>query len=354
MISALLAVILEPLYGVTVFADDWWQVCQADNNRNIHTRILINSWPTDQWSGRQVFMTAPSSLHDQSTAIARRLGVMAAQLATAPLSETRTSVFDNVPIAPPDAILGLNAAFREDTHPAKVNLGVGAYRDDNGLPYVLPVVRRIEQQVANDLKSNHEYLPQQGLEKFASQAAKLLLGEQSGAIAEHRVVTVQSLSGTGALRVAFAFLRKFCPAGANTAVYVPKPTWSNHKNVIPDADLRTKEYRYFDFETGGVDIEGMLEDINKAAEGSCILLHSCAHNRKLVLSSSSHLARTDPVLDVLFFPCSFRQRKLKSRAREFAPPEPTMLTRKLFFVFCFLRLYFSPENCCFHRESNWS
>lgn len=187
------------------------------------------------------------------------------------------SAFDNVPTAPPDAILGLTAAFRADPSPNKVNLGVGAYRTADGEPYILPVVRRVEKALAADPTATHEYLPQDGLSEFCDLSAKLILGNDSPAIAEGRATTVQALSGTGALRVGFVFIARFL--SDQTAVYIPNPTWSNHKNVVPQAGLPApKEYRYFDASTGGVDIEGMLEDLRGASHGSIVLLHGCAHN----------------------------------------------------------------------------
>jgi aspartate aminotransferase, cytoplasmic len=201
---------------------------------------------------------------------------MAATLA--PLSTEFVSAFTKTPRADADPILGLSADFKADTDPSKVNLGVGAYRDNDGKPYVLPVVRRVEQKLAADLAANHEYLPQQGLAAFSDGALKLLLGEDSPAIATGRVATVQALSGTGALRVAFDFMYLFGPCKADTKVYIPKPTWSNHWNIVKDAGLTGVEYRYFNPATGGVDISAVLEDLAKAPAGSVVLLHACAHN----------------------------------------------------------------------------
>lgn len=200
-------------------------------------------------------------------------------LASTLSAPTSTSIFADTPTAPPDAILGLNVAFRADTSPDKVNLGVGAYRTADNKPYVLPVVRRVEAALAAEGSAhNHEYLPQAGLDDFSRAAARLLFGDDSPALAAGRVVTVQALSGTGALRVAFAFCEKFAPKKGATLVLIPNPTWSNHKNIVPDAGLRLGEYRYFDAVTGGVDIENMLADIGDAPDGSVVLLHACAHN----------------------------------------------------------------------------
>ncbi|CDF35434.1 aspartate aminotransferase [Chondrus crispus] len=188
-----------------------------------------------------------------------------------------SSIFSSVPTAPPDAILGLTAQFRADPDPRKVNLGVGAFRTSSNKPYVLPVVRRVEQQLADDPSATHEYLPQDGLQSFCDASARLILGADSPALADGRVTTVQALSGTGALRVGFAFVANFI--SSSTSVYVPKQTWSNHRNVIPAAGLpRALEYRYLDPRTGAVDIAALVEDLDKAPAGSIILLHGCAHN----------------------------------------------------------------------------
>ena len=98
---------------------------------------------------------------------------------------------------------------RSDENPKKVNLGVGAYRTDAGVPWVLPVVSKIEKELANDATLNHEYLPIAGLPDFCSAAAKLALGDESAALAEGRAGGVQSLSGTGALRLSAEFLFRY-------------------------------------------------------------------------------------------------------------------------------------------------
>nr|AIT70250.1 aspartate aminotransferase [Betaphycus philippinensis] len=188
-----------------------------------------------------------------------------------------SSIFGTIPEAPPDAILGLNTQYRSDPSPNKVNLGVGAYRTADGQPYVLPVVRRVEQALADDPSTTHEYLPQDGLKEFCNLSASLILGAHSPAFADRRSVTVQALSGTGALRVGFTFVARFL--SPQTAVYIPKPSWSNHKNVVVQSGLPpAKEYRYFDYGTGAVDINGMVEDLTAAPAGSIVVLHGCAHN----------------------------------------------------------------------------
>jgi len=105
---------------------------------------------------------------------------------------------------------------------------------------------------------------------------KLAYGPNSKPLKENRIVGLQSLSGTGACRVATTFFKRFLPEG--TAVYIPKPTWPNHKQICEHSGLQWKEYRYYDQKTKGVDFNGVTSDIEAAPNGSVILLHVCAHN----------------------------------------------------------------------------
>eukprot|EP00960_Hanusia_phi_P069762 767160-Hanusia_phi.AAC.2 len=122
------------------------------------------------------------------------------------------SMWAKVEMAPPDPILGVAVEYNKDPSPKKVNLGIGAYRDDNGKPLVLKCVREAEKKIANDENMNKEYLPIQGLESFLSQTSKIIFGEESPVIKEQRVAVVQSLSGTGALRLAAEFIAMYYPS----------------------------------------------------------------------------------------------------------------------------------------------
>jgi len=178
-------------------------------------------------------------------------------------------------MGPEDAILGLSVAFNKDAHPQKVNLGVGAYRTEEGKPYVLPVVKEVEEAILANPSSNHEYLPIDGHAEFCRLSALLLLGEGSKSIQERRVATIQTLSGTGSLRLGAEFIAKFLPGAT---IYLPIPTWGNHPNIFIRTGIPVAKYRYFDFKGGRLDIEGLLEDLEGAQDGSVILLHACAHN----------------------------------------------------------------------------
>lgn len=182
--------------------------------------------------------------------------------------------FKEVKMAPVDPILGLTAAFKADKNPKKVNLGVGAYRDNDGKPYVFPVVRKAEAAIVADMSLDKEYLPIDGHAAFNKGAQGVVFGFDSPWVGDDRVATLQTLSGTGALRVIAEFLSAFRPA----PLYVSKPTWGNHNSVFAAAKIEVREYRYFNPKNKGLDIDGMLQDLESAQEGSCVLLHTCAHN----------------------------------------------------------------------------
>jgi len=178
-------------------------------------------------------------------------------------------------MGPPDAILGVTEAFKKDTNPKKMNLGVGAYRDDAGKPYVLPSVKAAELQVVNS-NMDKEYAGIIGVPDFFNAAIKLALGADSPALTEKRNVTTQAISGTGALRVGGNFFQKWYPGGKT--VWLPTPSWGNHTPIMKHAGLNVAAYRYYDPTTCGFDFAGALEDINKIPEGDIIMLHACAHN----------------------------------------------------------------------------
>merc|ERR1719389_119797 len=156
-----------------------------------------------------------------------------------------------------------------------MNLGVGAYRDDNGQPYVLPSVSRAEQNVvARSL--NKEYAPIGGEGDFCKEAAKLAFGDSSPVITEGRNVTVQGISGTGSLRIGAEMISKHWPL--NKTIYLPKPSWGNHTPIFKFAGFNVGGYTYYDPSTCGLNFAGAMEDIKNIPEGSVILLHACAHN----------------------------------------------------------------------------
>jgi aspartate aminotransferase len=175
--------------------------------------------------------------------------------------------------APRDPILGVTEKFLADNNPEKMNLGVGAYRDDDGKPVVLDCVREAERRISGN--KFMEYLPMGGFKEFCDHSIKLAYGDENPLVKGNKIAAVQSLSGTGSCRLMADFMHKFKP-GAK--VYITVPTWSNHHNIWGDALVEKETFRYYKPETRGLDMEGMMEDISKAPSGSFFLLHACAHN----------------------------------------------------------------------------
>ncbi|GAW22202.1 hypothetical protein ANO14919_117370 [Xylariales sp. No.14919] len=212
-------------------------------------------------------MLSTLRIASRQAAAVRRASVFGLQAARA------GSTWANVPQGPPDAILGITEAFKADSFEKKINLGVGAYRDDKGKPYVLPSVRTAEDKIVS-AKQNKEYAGITGLPEFTKAAALLAYGKDSSAL--DRLAITQSISGTGALRIGAAFLERFYPG--DKTIYIPNPSWANHKAVFNDAGLKVQQYSYYDKKTIGLDFDGMIADIKAAPKGSIFLFHACAHN----------------------------------------------------------------------------
>ena len=222
-------------------------------------------------------------------------------------------------MAPIDPIIGLNEEFQRDDFPNKVIVGVGAYRDDQGKPYVLPCVREAERRlheanlemeysgivrvfIAYNLVGHawlrfiilypilthslfdslhlcSSYLigqqqQQAGDPKFVDLALKFGYGEKSPVLEENRIQGVQALSGTGGLRVFGELIRRH----GHKHIYVPTPTWGNHIPIFTNAGLEVRKYRYYNDTDSSLDFQGMMEDLANMPAGSCVLLHACAHN----------------------------------------------------------------------------
>ncbi|KAF9979560.1 Aspartate aminotransferase, cytoplasmic [Modicella reniformis] len=187
------------------------------------------------------------------------------------------SVFENVAAAPADVIFALTADYKADTFADKVNLGIGAYRTEEGKPWVLPVVRKANQILVDDGTLDHEYLPILGLDTFRKAAINLILGADSAAIADGRAGSAQCISGTGAVYAGAYFLSKHYP-NKNVACYISKPTWANHRAIFEGVGIPVHEYPYWNPATKGLDLDGMLQTMQDAPNGSIFLLHPCAHN----------------------------------------------------------------------------
>jgi len=196
----------------------------------------------------------------------------------------------HVETGPKDPILGVTEAFKADPDPSKISVGVGAYRDDKGQPWVLPSVKLAQARII-DADMDMEYAPISGVAEFVDAARNLAYGADSAAVTENKVTAVQSLSGTGALRLAGALFAAQAKGGVKPTVLLPNPTWGNHFPIFQHAGLETQTYRYWDPATLGIDIEGMIEDIKNHPEQAVVVLHSCAHNPTGVDPTTEQWAR---------------------------------------------------------------
>ncbi|BFZ13091.1 hypothetical protein BsWGS_16130 [Bradybaena similaris] len=185
------------------------------------------------------------------------------------------AIWTNVEMGPPDAILGVTEAFKKDTSPKKMNLGAGTYRDDAGKPYVLPSVKKAEDELVK-AGLDKEYAGITGIPDFYNAAIKLALGADSAVLANGLNVTTQAVAGTGALRIGANFFSRWYAKSKN--VWLPTPTWGNHTPLFKHAGLNVNSYRYYEPSTCGFDFNGAVDDINKIPEGDVIVLHACAHN----------------------------------------------------------------------------
>jgi len=184
------------------------------------------------------------------------------------------SLFSAVEMAPRDPILGLNEQFNADTNPAKVNLGVGVYFDDNGKLPLLACVQAAEKTMM-DKPTPRGYLPIDGIVAYDAAVKSLVFGADSEVVTSGRVATVQGIGGTGGLKIGADFLKKLNP---NAKVLISDPSWENHRALFTNAGFEVETYRYYDATNRGVDFSGMLADLNAAAPGTIILLHACCHN----------------------------------------------------------------------------
>ncbi len=184
------------------------------------------------------------------------------------------SMFTAVEMAPRDPILGLNEQFAADTNPAKVNLGVGVYYDDNGKLPLLQCVRAAEKRMA-ETPSPRGYLPIDGIAAYDSAVKGLVFGADSEAVKTGRVATIQAIGGTGGLKVGADFLKRLKP---NATVLISDPSWENHRALFTSAGFPVESYPYYDAAKRGINFDGMLASITAAEPGTIVLLHACCHN----------------------------------------------------------------------------
>jgi aromatic-amino-acid transaminase len=185
-----------------------------------------------------------------------------------------TSLLAAVEMAPKDPILGVTEAYVADTNPKKVNLGVGVYTDDNGKVPVLECVRRAEQKLAESPLPRN-YLPIDGLQAYDRAVQEVLFGADNDAVKKGRIVTVQTLGGTGGLKVGADLLRRINP---NAQLWISDPSWENHRAIFEYAGYTVNSYPYYDAPTHGINFDGMIAELQKMPAGSIAVLHACCHN----------------------------------------------------------------------------
>lgn len=184
------------------------------------------------------------------------------------------SLFSAVEMAPRDPILGLNEQYNADTNPAKVNLGVGVYFDDNGKLPLLQCVQAFEKTMM-DKPTPRGYLPIDGIAAYDAAVKSLVFGADSEPVKSGRIATVQAVGGTGGLKIGADFLKRLNP---DAKVMISDPSWENHRALFTNAGFVVESYRYYNEQTRGLDFAGMLADLNAAPVGTIILLHACCHN----------------------------------------------------------------------------
>ena len=217
------------------------------------------------------------------------------------------SQWSKVPLGPPDKILGLNELFVADKSAVKVNLGVGAYRDDQGKPYVLGSVKEAERRIVSGIMG-HEYSGIAGLQSFVDRSIEFAFGQGADVIASGRVAAVQALSGTGGCRLAGEFVARFL--GRGTKMWMPNPTWGNHVAIMRDAGLEPAQYAYFDATRCSYDHAAFTAALHAMPNGSVVMLHACAHNPTGCDPSPSEWDALSALMlkkgHVAFFDCAYQ------------------------------------------------
>ncbi|WP_282152879.1 amino acid aminotransferase [Ruegeria atlantica] len=180
-------------------------------------------------------------------------------------------MFENLKPQPADKILALMQAYREDPRDQKIDLGVGVYKNAEGVTPVMRAVKAAEKRILEEQESK-AYTGLAGDPAYADAMIGLILGTS---VPRGNIAAVATPGGTGACRQAFEMIRM---ANPSARVFVSNPTWPNHLSILNYLGMETVQYRYFDGETRGVDFDGMIEDLKTANAGDVILLHGCCHN----------------------------------------------------------------------------
>ncbi|WP_313627329.1 aromatic amino acid transaminase [Kosakonia sp.] len=184
-------------------------------------------------------------------------------------------MFQKVDAYAGDPILSLMERFKEDPRSDKVNLSIGLYYNEDGIIPRLQAVAEAEARLNAQPHGASVYLPMEGLNSYRNAIAPLLFGAEHPVLAQNRVATIQTLGGSGALKVGADFLKRYFP---DSGVWVSDPTWENHVAIFEGAGFVVSTYPWYDSTTNGVRFEAFLEKLNTLDAQSIVLLHPCCHN----------------------------------------------------------------------------
>ena len=183
-------------------------------------------------------------------------------------------MFENLEMAPPDAILGLTEAFKKDPRPGKINLGVGVYKDSKDQTPVLASVKAAEKRLLEH-EASKNYMPITGDAAYGRVVQEMVFGKGGAVEQAGRARTAHTPGGTGALRVAADFLAR---CGGKRTIWMSDPTWANHPAIFEAAGHGVKYYPYYDAATKGLNGAAMIDALNAVPAGDVVLLHGCCHN----------------------------------------------------------------------------
>ncbi|MCR0998959.1 amino acid aminotransferase [Serratia rubidaea] len=184
-------------------------------------------------------------------------------------------MFQNVDAYAGDPILSLMEKFKQDPREHKVNLSIGLYYNEQAIIPQLQAVAAAEAQLGSADRGASLYLPMEGLQPYRSAIQQLLFGADHPMLQQERIATVQTVGGSGALKVGADFLHYYFP---NSQVWVSDPTWENHVAIFSGAGFKVNTYPYFDGESLGVRFDAMLSTLKTLPAQSIVLLHPCCHN----------------------------------------------------------------------------
>ncbi|EPD3066977.1 aromatic amino acid transaminase [Klebsiella aerogenes] len=184
-------------------------------------------------------------------------------------------MFQKVDAYAGDPILSLMERFKEDPRSDKVNLSIGLYYNEDGIIPQLQAVADAEARLNAQPHGASLYLPMEGLNSYRHAIAPLLFGADHPVLKQNRVASIQTLGGSGALKVGADFLKRYFP---QSRVWVSDPTWENHIAIFEGAGFEVSTYPWFDDETNGVRFEAFLAKLQTLPERDIVLLHPCCHN----------------------------------------------------------------------------